>query len=61
MILQQQTGSFRSTRSDMHGTRPGKHEPRLKEGIQWLYENTDGEYADAVCFGNAVKLLGAEE
>ena len=46
--------------SDMHGTRPGKHEPRLKEGIQWLYENTDEEYADAVCFGNAAKLLGTE-
>ena len=46
--------------SDMHGTRPGKHKPRLKEGIQWLYENTDEEYADAVCFGNAAKLLGTE-
>ena len=46
--------------SDMHGTRPGKHEPRLKEGIRWLYENTDEEYADAVCFGNAVNLLGVE-
>ena len=43
--------------SDMHGTRPGARRPRMKEGINWLYENTDGEYADAVAFGNAEKLL----
>ena len=43
--------------SDMHGTRPSARSPRMKEGIDWLYENTDEEYADAVAFGNAEKLL----
>ena len=43
--------------SDMHGTRPGKRRPRLKEGIRWLYENTNEAYADAVAFGNAEKLF----
>ena len=45
--------------SDMHGLPPGKRDPRMKEGIRWLYENTDREYAVAVAFGNAEKLLGA--
>lgn len=44
--------------SDMHGLPPKKRSPRMKEGIRWLYENTDEEYADAVAFGNAEKLLG---
>ena len=44
--------------SDMHGL-PPKRPPKMKEGIRWLYENTDGAYADAVAFGNAEKLLGA--
>jgi protein-tyrosine phosphatase len=42
--------------SDMHGL-PPKRTPKMKEGINWLYENTDEEYADAVAFGNAEKLL----
>ncbi len=42
--------------SDMRGCRPGRT-PRIKEGIAWLYENTDKAYADSVCFGNAVRLL----
>ena len=42
--------------SDMHGV--FKRPPRMEEGIDWLYENTDEEYADAVAFGNAEKLLG---
>ena len=46
--------------SDMHGTRFGKKAPILRDGIRWLYENTDEEYADAVAFGNAEKLLGAD-
>ena len=29
----------------------------MTEGINWLYENTDGEYADAVAFGTAEELL----
>ena len=43
--------------SDMHGL-PPKRTPRMAEGIKWLYENTDREYADAAAFGNAEKLLG---
>lgn len=42
--------------SDMHGL-PPKRPPQMKEGIDWLYENTDKDYADAVAFGNAEKLL----
>ena len=44
--------------SDMHGL-PPKRTPRMKEGIRWLYENTDEAYADAVAFGNAESLLAA--
>ncbi len=40
--------------SDMHSWRL----PRMKEGVRWLYENTDEAYADAVAFGNAEALLG---
>lgn len=42
--------------SDTHGRFP-KRTPRLKEGIAWLYDHTDKAYADAVCFGNAIRLL----
>lgn len=45
--------------SDMHGYPPKKRDPRMKEGITWLYGHTDEAYADAVAFGNAEKLLGA--
>ena len=44
--------------SDMHGVYNGKRVPKMKEGVRWLYEHTDREYADAVCFGNAERLLG---
>ena len=44
----------------MHGFLP-KRTPRMREGIAWLYVNTDREYADAVCFGNAVRLLIAPQ
>ena len=44
--------------SDMHGVYNGKRVPKMKEGIRWLYEHTDREYADAVAFGNAERLLG---
>lgn len=47
--------------SDMHGTRPGKRGPKLKEGLQWLYDHTDEAYADAVAFGNAEKLFRLRE
>ena len=43
--------------SDAHGL-PPKRNPRMAEGVRWLYENTDSAYADAVAFGNAEKLLG---
>lgn len=41
--------------SDMH--RLIKRPPKMKDGIEWLYEHTDEDYADAVAFGNAEKLL----
>ncbi len=46
--------------SDMHGTRPGKRGPRMKEGISWLYENVDYEYANDVVRRNAETLLGVD-
>ena len=46
--------------SDMHGTREGKRRPKMKEGIRWLYEHTDTEYADDVVRRNAEKYLGIE-
>lgn len=47
--------------SDMHGTRPGKRTPKMKEGIQWLYEHTDTAYADDVVRRNAERLLGIQD
>lgn len=31
--------------------------PSAQRGLNWLYENTDWEYADAIAFGNAQLLL----
>lgn len=31
--------------------------PSAEMGLQWLYENTDSEYADAISWGNAQRLL----
>lgn len=42
--------------SDMHGL-PPKRVPLMQAGVQWLYENTDPAYADAVTHGNAARLL----
>lgn len=42
--------------SDMHGL-PPKRAPLMRAGVQWLYENTDAAYADAVVHGNAERLL----
>ncbi len=44
--------------SDAHGTkiRP----PRYTQGVNRIYETCDRDYADAVCFGNAEKLLVGE-
>ena len=47
--------------SDMHGTRPGKRRPRMKEGIRWLYENVSPDYADDVVRRNAEKYLNVEK
>ena len=52
--------------SDMHGTRikeDGKpaRRPQLKEGIRWLYENVDDEYADEIVRMNAERYLGVEK
>ena len=43
--------------SDMHGL-PPKRTPRMKEGIQWLYENVEKEYADDIVRRNAERYLG---
>lgn len=43
--------------SDMHGR---KRPPKVKEGINWLYENVDYEYANAIVRVNAEKYLGVE-
>lgn len=43
--------------SDMHGTRPGKRTPKMKEGIRWLYGNVDREYANSIVRGNAEAFL----
>ena len=49
--------------SDMHGTRikeDGKPagRPQMKDGVRWLYEHVDEEYADDVIRRNAEKHLG---
>ena len=49
--------------SDMHGTRikeDGKpaRRPQMKEGVRWLYEHVDAEYADDIVRRNAEKVLG---
>ena len=52
--------------SDMHGTRikeDGKpaRRPQMKEGIRWLYENVDDEYANEIVRVNAEKYLGVDK
>ncbi len=42
--------------SDMHGC-PPKRMPKMRAGIDWLYEHTDTEYADCVVRKNAEKEL----
>ena len=49
--------------SDMHGTgikKDGKpaRRPQMKDGVRWLYEHVDEEYADDVVRRNAEKYLG---
>ena len=43
--------------SDMHGC-PPKRMPKMREGIDWLYEHTDSDYADCVVRKNAENILG---
>lgn len=52
--------------SDMHGTglKPDgkpKKKPQIKEGIRWLYENVDSEYANEVVRRNAETYLGVDK
>ena len=47
--------------SDMHGTREGARRPQMKEGVRWLYEHTDEEYANDVVRRNAEKYLGVQK
>jgi len=47
--------------SDMHGTREGKRTPKMKEGIKWLYENVDYDYACEIVRMNAENLLGVNK
>lgn len=41
--------------SDAHRT--SHRPPKVKSGIDFIYENCAGEYADAICFRNAEKFL----
>ena len=41
--------------SDSH--RIDHRPPELLSGVKFIYENCDKEYADAVCFGNAERLI----
>ena len=45
--------------SDMHGMRPGARRPVVEEGIRWLFDNVEEEYALDVTVRNAEKLLKA--
>jgi len=46
--------------SDMHGC-PPKRMPKMWEGIDWLYEHTDSDYADCVVRKNAEDILGIKK
>ena len=56
-LAQEQKADFLGT--DAHRTyhRP----PSAARGVDWLFENTPGEYARALCGGNARRLLGLGE
>lgn len=41
--------------SDAH--RPDHRPPELKSGVEYIYENCDKDYADAVCYKNAERLI----
>ena len=47
--------------SDMHGTRPGSRTPKMKEGIRWLYENVEYEYANDIVRRNAERYLNVDK
>lgn len=44
--------------SDAHGA--ARRQPRLQEGVRWIYENCPVDYADAVVHDNAQKLIQGE-
>jgi len=52
-LVLEQKAAFLGT--DAH--RPNHRPPRAQRGLNWLYENVDREYADAICRGNAQTLL----
>ena len=41
--------------SDMHQT--NHRPPKVKTGVDYIYQHCDKAYADAICFGNAESLL----
>ena len=43
--------------SDMHGTRDGARPPKMREGIRWLYDHVNDEYADEIIRVNAERYL----
>ena len=47
--------------SDMHGTRKNRRPPRIQEGIRWLYENVNDEYANEIVRINAENYLGVRK
>lgn len=54
----------RERKADFLGTdahRTYHRPPSAEMGINWLYENAERAYADAVCRGNAMRLLMAEQ
>ena len=56
-LVQERKADFLGT--DAHRTyhRP----PSAEMGLNWLYENVEQEYADAIAWGNATHLLMAEQ
>ena len=52
-LLEQRQVDFLGTDAHRTGHRP----PNAKTGLRWLYENCERDYADAVAYGNAERLL----
>lgn len=52
LVLQKKTDFLGS---DAHN--PGNRPPSAARGLEWLYGNVDGAYADTIAWGNAQNLL----